>query len=50
MPIYGRHFELGQLQLIITSTYLRVPVFAISGVPQPFVEALRALLEIDRIE
>jgi hypothetical protein len=42
MPIYGRHFEPGQLQFITTSTYRRVPVFAIPGSPQLFLEALRA--------
>ena len=27
MPIYGRHFEPGQLQFITTSTYRRLKLF-----------------------
>jgi putative transposase len=41
MPIYGRHFQPGQLQFITTSTYRRVRVFSILGFPDLFVEALR---------
>jgi putative transposase len=42
MPIYGRHFEPGQLQFITTSTYRRTPVFSIPSFPELFVQALRA--------
>jgi hypothetical protein len=41
MPIYGRHFEPGQLQFITTSTYRRVRVFSILGFPDLFLDALR---------
>lgn len=35
MPIYGRHFERGQLQFITTSTYRRSRLFTLSDHPKP---------------
>ncbi len=41
MPIYGRHFDPGQLQFITTSTYRRSPLFTCQRVCWTFVETLR---------
>ena len=43
MPIYGRHFESGQLQFITTSTYRRVRLFDSPRFRWAFIEALRQL-------
>jgi putative transposase len=43
MPIYGRHFEPGQLQFITTSTYRRLKLFGSPRFRCVFVEALRQL-------
>jgi REP element-mobilizing transposase RayT len=48
MPIYGRHFEPGQLQFITTSTYRRSPLFACQRFCWAFVETLRQLREETR--
>ena len=41
MPIYGRHFEPGQLQFITTSTYRRSRLFTCQRFCWIFVETLR---------
>jgi hypothetical protein len=41
MPIYGRHFEPGQLQFITTSTYRRSRLFTCQRFCWVFVETLR---------
>ena len=41
MPIYGRHFEPGQLQFITTSTYRRSRLFACQRFCWIFAETLR---------
>ncbi len=43
MPIYGRHFEPGQLQFITTSTYRRSRLFTCQRFCWTFVETLRQL-------
>jgi len=43
MPIYGRHFEPGQLQFITTSTYRRSRLFTCQRLCWTFVETLRQL-------
>src|SRR5664279_2579377 len=43
MPIYGRHFEPGQLQFITTSTYRRSRLFTCQRFCWIFVETLRQL-------
>jgi REP element-mobilizing transposase RayT len=43
MPIYGRHFEPGQLQFITTSTYRRSRLFTCQRLCRIFVETLRQL-------
>ena len=43
MPIYGRHFEPGQLQFITTSTYRRSRLFTCQRFSWIFVETLRQL-------
>ena len=43
MPLYGRHFEPGQLQFITTSTYRRSRLFTCQRFGWTFVEALRQL-------
>jgi putative transposase len=43
MPIYGRHFEPGQLQFITTSTYRRSRLFTCQRFRWIFVETLRQL-------
>ena len=43
MPIYGRHFEPGQLQFITTSTYRRLKLFNSQRFRWVFVEVLRQL-------
>jgi len=43
MPIYGRHFEPGQLQFITTSTYRRLKLFDSLRFRWTFVELLREL-------
>ena len=43
MPIYGRHFEPGQLQFITTSTYRRSRLFTCQRFCGIFVETLRQL-------
>jgi hypothetical protein len=41
MPIYGRHFEPGQLQFITTSTYRRNRLFTCQRFCWTFVDTLR---------
>ena len=41
MPIYGRHFEPGQLQFITTCTYRRSRLFTCQRFCWIFVETLR---------
>jgi len=41
MPVYGRHFEPGELQFITTSTYRRLKLFASDRFRYTFVEVLR---------
>src|SRR5579872_6203802 len=43
MPIYGRHFERGQLQFITTSTYRRTRLFTCQRFRWTFVKALLQL-------
>ena len=43
MPIYGRHFERGQLQFITTSTYRRSRLFTCQRFRWIFVDVLRQL-------
>ena len=43
MPIYGRHYEPGQLQFITTSTYRRTQLFHSQRFCWAFVEVLREL-------
>lgn len=43
MPIYGRHFEPGQLQFITTSTYRRTKLFESEPLRWLFVNVLRQL-------
>ena len=43
MPIYGRHFEPGQLQFITTSTFRRSRLFTCQRFCWTFVETLRQL-------
>lgn len=43
MPIYGRHFEPGQLQFITTSAYRRAPLFESEVFRWFFVQILRQL-------
>src|SRR5208283_2634173 len=43
MPIYGRHFEPGQLQFITTSTYRRRRLFTCQRFCWIFVQTLRRL-------
>ena len=43
MPIYGRHFERGQLQFITTSTYRRSRLFTCQRFCWIFVDVLRQL-------
>jgi REP element-mobilizing transposase RayT len=43
MPVYGRHFEPGQLQFITTSTYRRLKLFDSLRFRWTFVEVLREL-------
>ena len=43
MPVYGRHFEPGQLQFITTSTYRRLRLFDSQCFRWAFVEVLREL-------
>ena len=43
MPIYGRHFEPGQLQLVTTSTFRRARLFTCQRFCWTFVETLRQL-------
>jgi putative transposase len=43
MPIYGRHFEPGQLQFITSSTYRRLKLFNSQRFRWVFVEVLRQL-------
>jgi len=43
MPIYGRHFERGQLQFITTSTYRRTRLFTCQRFRGIFVEVLHQL-------
>jgi putative transposase len=43
MPVYGRHFEPGQLQFITTSTYRRGRLFTCQRFRWIFVETLRQL-------
>jgi REP element-mobilizing transposase RayT len=43
VPIYGRHFEPGQLQFITTSTYRRSRLFTCQRFCWTFVETLRQL-------
>jgi len=48
MPIYGRHFEPGQLQFITTSTYRRSRLFTCQRFYWTFVETLRQLRQDTR--
>jgi len=41
MPVYGRHFEPGELQFITTGTYRRLKLFASDRFRYTFVEVLR---------
>jgi len=41
MPVYGRHFEPGELQFITTSTYRRPQLFGSGRFRGTFVEVLR---------
>ena len=43
MPVYGRHFEPGQLQFITTSTYRRAKLFEDDRFRWYFVQVLRQL-------
>ncbi len=43
MPVYGRHFEPGQLQFITTSTYRRMKLFQSDRFRCDFVEVLMQL-------
>ena len=43
MPIYHRHFELGQLQFITTSTYRRAKLFESKLFRWYFVQVLQQL-------
>lgn len=43
MPVYGRHFEPGQLQFITTSTYRRTRLFERDRFCHDFVDVLRQL-------
>jgi putative transposase len=45
MPIYGRHFEPGQLQFITTSAYRRSRIFTCQRFCWTFVDILRQLRE-----
>jgi hypothetical protein len=48
MPIYGRHFEPGQLQFVTTSTYRRSRLFDADRFRWAFVETLRQLRQETR--
>jgi REP-associated tyrosine transposase len=43
VPIYGRHFEPGELQFITTSTYRRLKLFESDRFRWTFVEVLRGV-------